>query len=102
MSQESAARTFSKQDKEPESLSVLAHLVAEEVSKDMGVQAFRTKVLGGQYLPSHKVTNWIQEKARGEEAATWWAKDYPTPSSQLVHHAIASTTSEGVARHKRE
>ena len=102
MSQESAARTFSKQDKEPESLSVLAHLVAEEVSKDMGVQAFRTKVLGGQYLPSHKVTNWIQEKAREDEPATWWVKDYPIPSDQLAYHIIAITTSEGVTQHKLE
>ena len=59
MSQDSAARTLSKQDKEPESLNVLSLLVAEEAAQDMGVQAFRTKVLGGQYLPSHKVTNWI-------------------------------------------
>ena len=102
MSQDSPARTFSKQDKEPESLSVLARLVAEEVSKDMGVQAFRTQVLGGQCLPSHKVTNWIQEKAREDEPATWWVKDYPIPSDQLVHHIIVNTTSEGVTQHKLE
>ena len=102
MSQDSAARTLSKEDKEPESLSVLARLVAEEVSKDMGVQAFRTKVLGGQCLPSHKVTNWIQEKAREDEPATWWVKDYPIPSDQLAHHIIAITTSEGDTQHKLE
>src|SRR6266566_9305405 len=102
MSQDSAARTLSKQDKEPESLSVLARLVAEEAAQDMGVQAFRTQVLGGQCLPSHKVTNWIQERAREDEPATWWVKDYPIPSDQLVHHVIAITTSEGDTQHKLE
>jgi len=102
MSQDSAARTLSKEDKEPESLSVLARLVAEEAAQDMEVQAFRKKVLGGQYLPSHKVTNWLQEKAREDEPATWWVKDYPIPSDQLVHHIIAITTSEGDTQHKLE
>ena len=102
ISQESAARTFSKQDKEPESLSVLARLVAEEVSKDMGVQAFRTQVLGDQCLSLQEVSNWLQAKAREDEPATWWVKDYPIPSDQLVHHIIAITTSEGVTQHKLE
>ncbi len=102
MSQDSAARTLSKEDKEPESLSVLSLLVAEEAAQDMEVQAFRKKVLGGQYLPSHKVTNWLQEKAREDEPATWWVKDYPIPSDQLVHHIIAITTSEGDTQHKLE
>src|SRR6266516_5403118 len=100
MSQDSATRTLSKIDKEPESLSVLALLVAEEAAQDMEVQAFRKKVLGGQYLPSHKVTNWLQEKAREDEPATWWVKDYPIPSDQLVHHIIAITTSEGDTQYK--
>ena len=102
MSQDSAARTFSKQDKEPESLSVLARLVAEEVSKDIGVQAFRTKVLGDQCLSLQEVSNWLQERAREDEPATWWLKDYPIPSDQLAHHIIAITTSEGVTQHKLE
>jgi len=76
--------------------------VAEEAAQDMEVQAFRKKVLGGQYLPSHKVTNWLQEKAREDEPATWWVKDYPIPSDQLVHHIIAITTSEGDTQHKLE
>ena len=100
MSQDSAARTFSKQDKEPESLSVLARLVAEEVSKDKGVQAFRTKVLGDQCLSLQEVSNWLQEKAREDEPATWWVKDYPIPSDQLAHHIIAITTSEGDTQYK--
>jgi len=102
MSQESAARKLSKEDKEPESLSVLARLVAEEVSKDMGVQAFRTKVLGDQCLSLQEVSNWLQEKAREDGPATWWLKDYPIPSDQLAYHIIAITTSEGVTQHKLE
>ena len=102
MSQDSPARTLSKEDKEPESLSVLARLVAEEVSKDMGVQAFRTKVLGDQCLSLQEVSNWLQEKAREDEPATWWLKDYPIPSDQLAHHITTITTSEGVTQHKLE
>jgi hypothetical protein len=100
MSQESASRSFSKQNKEPDRLSVLARLVAEEVSKDMGVQEFRTQVLGGQCLSLQHVTNWIQEKAREDQPATWWVKDYPISSDQLVHHVIAMTTSEGNTQYK--
>src|SRR6266496_3426767 len=85
MSQDSVPRTLSKQDKEPESLSVLARLVAEEAAQDMEVQAFRKKVLGGQYLPSHKVTNWIQEKAGEDGPATWWVKNLPISSDQIEY-----------------
>ena len=102
MSQDSAARTFSKQDMEPERLSVLARLVAEEVSKDMGVQAFRTKVLGGQYLPSHKVTNWIQEKAGEDGPATWWLKNLPISSDQIEYRSVTRKISEGVDQHMLE
>src|SRR3989442_7046373 len=100
MSQDSVARKLSKEDKESESLSVLARLVAEEVSKDKGVQAFRPKVLGDQCLSLQEVSNWLQEKAREDEPATWWVKDYPIPSDQLVHHVIAITTSEGDTQRK--
>src|SRR5207247_10212832 len=33
---------------------------------------------------------------------SWWVKDYPIPSDQLVHHIIAITTSEGDTQHKLE
>ena len=102
MSQDSAARKLSKQDKEPESLSVLARLVAEEVSKDMGVQAFRTQVLGGQCLPSHKVTNWIQEKAGEDGPATWWLKNLPISSDQIEYRSVTRKISEGVDQHMLE
>ena len=49
-----------------------------------------------------KVSNWLQEKAREDEPATWWLKDYPIPSDQLAYHIIAITTSEGVTQHKLE
>ena len=96
MSQDSPARKLSKEDKEPESLSVLSLLVAEEAAQDMEVQAFRKKVLGGQYLPSHKVTNWLQAKAGEDGPATWWLKNLPISSDQIEYRAVTRKISGGV------
>ncbi len=102
MSRDRSPRKPSKQDKEPENLKVLSLLVAEEAAQDMGVQAFRTKVLGGQYLSLHEVSNWIKEKAGKDGLPTWWLMNVPLPSNEIHYDEITTLTSERVFQHHIE